>query len=326
MSDISKTSVIPAIANLISAEASESWRDLVSAFCANVLLVWDIAITFDLEVELIWRSPKSVVAYLFLLNRYISLSQVIMTMVFLQGDFKTNHNICRVFVLYYAFSTVLLLWISDILLVYRAYAFCGQDRKILIVLIILWIINGVAIGVMSVFVVKTFSVFHSNMIILRVVGECVAMNLPRLLHYIWVSELIFQSILFFLVTGRCIQQTVISWNGTMRPNDLYHIFARDGLWVYGLLLGMFIVSATQTNIAGLSLLQWAITYAEVGSSRLILNLRSFKTPHAISSEYIVSFPRWTGREMVFDTITESDDIVPPEGSVELQDMEGSEES
>lgn len=328
MNHISKTGVGSfGIFGLLATEASENRRELVSALCANILLAWDIIITFDIEVELIWKAPKSVVTCLFLFNRYISLSQAIMSTVFLHGEFKTEHNICRVYAWYYAFSTVSLIWITNILNVYRVYAFFGRDRRILIVISTLGVINGGATLVMSILVVRTFAIFHTN-IVLTAVGECILTNFPRLLHYIWVTETVFQSFLFFLMLARCIQKTVISWNKTMSPSNLYHLFIRDGIWAYTILLGMFIVSATQTNVSGLSVLQWAVTYAEIWSSRVILNLRSLRSPHANSSTYVISWSRWAS-EVVFDTIDESDDsddVTIPDESIELQVMGRSEQN
>ncbi|KAF9069367.1 hypothetical protein BDP27DRAFT_1420998 [Rhodocollybia butyracea] len=55
------------------------WHGYIS-FGASTLVFWDHILTFDRELELIWRQPKSGVSVLFLFNRYLAMtSQPVMT-------------------------------------------------------------------------------------------------------------------------------------------------------------------------------------------------------------------------------------------------------
>ncbi|KAF8440791.1 hypothetical protein L210DRAFT_3538321 [Boletus edulis BED1] len=64
-------------------ESSTSWlsslddrretRDTVMvAFAGFTVLVWDHLITFDDEVDLVWKRDKGLLSYLFLVNRYLT--------------------------------------------------------------------------------------------------------------------------------------------------------------------------------------------------------------------------------------------------------------
>ncbi|KAG0704834.1 hypothetical protein DFH29DRAFT_910058 [Suillus ampliporus] len=56
----------------IISDALEVFQTIAVGFFGFTILVWDHVITFADEVEIIWDRPKNLLAYLFLLNRYLT--------------------------------------------------------------------------------------------------------------------------------------------------------------------------------------------------------------------------------------------------------------
>lgn len=67
-----------------------------------------------------------------------------------------------------------------------AFAFYyAKDRRVLVGLIVLWILNSGATMVLSILIRNDFPVFHSITPLPGVIGECEAASFPRLLHDVW---------------------------------------------------------------------------------------------------------------------------------------------
>lgn len=326
---VSSMSITTSITEILSEAISQSFHDTWSIVSSTVVLIWDIIITFDQEIELIWRTPKCVVNYLFFIIRYGVLIQGIMSLTLNLGEYKTNHNICRVFTWSYVLSGVITLCSVDLLLVYRAVAFYANDRRILIGLVICWLTNSVVLIVIGTLLGIGFPIFHNNTLFAfgARIG-CLETVLPRLLHYVWISELTFQSIVFLLILIRFIRQSVISWNGRKGINTVYFVFIRDGVWAYFLLFGLFVTSVTVDMFADISVLVWAVNFTAITATRLILNLRGLNPSHANSTMecYSVSLPKWVGGSVRVDTMIDTtgtgSDITLSQGDdvVELQTM------
>jgi hypothetical protein len=62
---------VPLNAEIIS-EALEASQTISVGVFGFTLLVWDHVITFADEVEIIWGRPKTLLTFLFLLNRYLT--------------------------------------------------------------------------------------------------------------------------------------------------------------------------------------------------------------------------------------------------------------
>lgn len=202
---INSTIALQQLAESLANENSNALRGSLSQTSTSILLIWDIFITYDQEIALIWGAQNCIVN-LFFIIRYGALSQTIMSLVLALGDIKTSHNICRLYIWYYSLSSTALVVSVDLLLVYRAVAFYARSKRIFISLGICWLINSGVLLVMGTVHSIRFPITHSTMFsVYGISEECLATKVPKLLNYFWISELIFQSLLFLLISTRFVR-------------------------------------------------------------------------------------------------------------------------
>lgn len=283
LANVSVTTVLP-LADSSLREASTSYAASLIQASIGALLMWDVIITYDQEIDLIWRTPRSVVNYFFFIIRYLAISISITSIIISKSSFTTKDNVCIIYTWFSTMATCLLISSMDAFLVYRAFAFYERDRKVLAGLITLWLLNnGILFGLSLAFCLKSPLVNADTIFTHNVFGECIAVNLPRFTHDFWISEIIFQIVLFFVVFVRFIRVTAASWK-EMGIFSLYHIFVRDELWAFLHLSVAFVMSAVQTHLIGLAIIQSAIVFVGLIGSRLTLNLRNLKNCTHTGSE------------------------------------------
>ncbi|GJJ14348.1 hypothetical protein Clacol_008612 [Clathrus columnatus] len=289
------------------AQTQQSFLLLLTQASAEVLLIWDIIITFDREVELIWKTPRSVVKYLFLFIRYAALSIILSQLISDYGMFNTKVNICLISIRWELVVSSLILWSVDLLLLYRIYAFYERNRRMLYALTVLWIMNIAATSVFSVLIFLKYPTFHiTTGIIPGILTECSVASFPKFLSDIWICELIFQSILFFLVMLKFIKQQITTWHKNRGVSAVYLVFIRDGIWAYAVLFMMYCGSALDDRLSGIPWVIWTIVLIEITAARLVLNLRDAGRPKTTTNpetSVLSTSPRWI--PIVFDTIDET---------------------
>lgn len=303
MAPATNMTVISPLAHNLSLEASGSLP--VSLFQASVcaLQIWDIVLTYDQEIELVWKVRSNAVNYLFFIVRYLALSVSLTTVVVTQSRFKAEDQICGFYTWYTTIANVVLVCTTDILLVYRAFAFYERNRRVLIGLVVLWVSLNLGSLVFTLLIVLKLPVTHSMSFFIRgVLGECVAVGLPQLVHAAWIFELAFQICLVTLVSIKVVRLTIASW-ATSGICTFYYVLVRDELWCFLIIFLVSLISAFQTNPSGIALIQTAVLLLGTAGSRLILNLRNLKTVSCArnSDTYFISGNRIES-EVLFGSI------------------------
>ncbi|PAV19288.1 hypothetical protein PNOK_0422100 [Pyrrhoderma noxium] len=107
----------------------------------EAFLVYDTFINMDKEVKYFWSSPLKLVSLVYFANRYIGISQLVTGM--LGVTFSANNAMCMP--PYSSFGINVLLFITiDYILLMRVLALYSQDKKLNIILHILWLLEAVS--------------------------------------------------------------------------------------------------------------------------------------------------------------------------------------
>lgn len=102
------------------------------AFLGFTILVWDQMLTFGDEVEFIWKSRKTLISYLFLLNRYMTpLGFIVCLYAYLSPSF-TNLE-CHHFVVYEGAMIGASVYVAEFMMLRRVLALYQDSRIVPIV-------------------------------------------------------------------------------------------------------------------------------------------------------------------------------------------------
>ncbi|KAF9458942.1 hypothetical protein BDZ94DRAFT_1312843 [Collybia nuda] len=233
---------------------------------AFVVLIFDHLLTFSEEVERIWKRKITGAAILFLINRYITPLQFIITIdAFNDPIWTPTFSRCRQFVAFEGASTVALIAVCELIMILRVYALYGRRRPILVLLMVLWTLQIILSSI-------SMKLGFPVPLPAGLVG-CIFTARSKLFPAVWVTPLITDSTIFFLTMWRTRDYIKRSNNTpTMR------VFIRDGL-LYFLVIFVanlmntltFFLAVDDLKAVGASFSQ-LITATMI--SRLVLNLRS----------------------------------------------------
>lgn len=102
-----------------------------TSYAGVCVLAYDHLLTFSEEVRLIWKRPKSIVSYLFLINRYVT-PLILAVDVYDKGGLteKLNGNFCKIWFVAEGYMNFLLLAAVHALMVMRVGALYGNRRHV----------------------------------------------------------------------------------------------------------------------------------------------------------------------------------------------------
>ncbi|KAF8529366.1 hypothetical protein JB92DRAFT_2861729 [Gautieria morchelliformis] len=259
---------------LITAEDAIIYNTLA----ASMFIFWEHCITFNEEVDLIWRAKKwGTVNTLFVVMRYMAFSIRIVELVFYTNVFgliRPSTSQCIAWLRFEAASGYILFFCVEVVLMMRVFAFYGRNRLLLVTLLALFACESAAritilgITMPNIVIVPNPLPPHLH------AGACLIVSVPSIFSNYWVPGLIFESILFLLVVYQFIQTKRHAEIGS--PHVLI-VFVRDGAWAFSLIFAFLLWSALSyelTPVKGDVALTWVFSVLGFCGPRLILNLRS----------------------------------------------------
>lgn len=241
---------------------------------ASAFLFWDILLTFDREVEYIWKSKFSLITVLFGGMRLLAVGGNIVFLTLGVGVLSVTEPVCKGILWFEAILGLVMSAASDTLLIFRVYAFYGKNKALLVSLCILEVVASVAVFVLIMQVSPKGQVAPNPLPHQLNIGSCLLPNIPRLSSDTWIPVLCVQSILFSLAMGRYIY---LQSKGPILLSRIYYTFLRDGIWCFVVLFALYtvcIVGIEMQSVLGLVSLYWCFPLIGFCTSRLILNLRS----------------------------------------------------
>ncbi|KDQ11806.1 hypothetical protein BOTBODRAFT_447375 [Botryobasidium botryosum FD-172 SS1] len=131
----------------ISSYLGYSHEVIYTVASSSVVLLYDIALTFDREVRLVWRAPWNLAKGLFLFLRYFCPLCVFLTIAIplrATSDVRTD---CLVFSAMFTITAYISKCAVDLLMLIRVYAIWGRSIKILASMGVLYAISNISSGI-----------------------------------------------------------------------------------------------------------------------------------------------------------------------------------
>ncbi|KAI6044376.1 hypothetical protein EDC04DRAFT_2889842 [Pisolithus marmoratus] len=121
------------------------WLQRIAIVAGYTLLVYDYFLTLSDEVECVWKAPWTLVKFIYLANRYIVLLGQTLVCIQATGLITAVNGGCEVYALFLGVYLVVTLEIAHVLVVLRAWAVWGGDRRILWSVVVIYAASLVSI-------------------------------------------------------------------------------------------------------------------------------------------------------------------------------------
>jgi hypothetical protein len=173
---------------------------------ALALILYDHAITFANEIDLVWTAPGSLVKWAFLMNRYIVPFAQLLNATYLGFNVKYSDIGCRQALTATTALGICSMATANFLVLLRVVRNWDRDRSI-----ILWLSSAFMIcsTAQCIFLIKTVVSLQSHTFYDSVFRTCIVVNFSPFLVAVWAIPLVFE----FLVLSCSL------WNAVDRPRD-----------------------------------------------------------------------------------------------------------
>jgi len=168
----------------------------VAGFC---LLLYDMAITLDIEINLVWPAPFSLVKVLFLFNRYVVPGVYIWNVYMLSGTITSvpgNSYCFNFFAFNLAMQAITSNGVGATLILLRVYALYDRNKRILTLLVTLLLAElGITLGVSM----YASVVLRDEMVFEPMFGTCALLAHLSWLWVVFLPMIIFDVTVFVLI-------------------------------------------------------------------------------------------------------------------------------
>ncbi|KJA22753.1 hypothetical protein HYPSUDRAFT_66757 [Hypholoma sublateritium FD-334 SS-4] len=228
------------------------------------MLMWDMALTVDLEVSRVWQVKKTLGTTLFFLNRYIPLIPFILDL-YAQFVWAPSTKFCQNYELVSTILDLISIAVIECVLIMRTQALF-QYRKLLFLLTSLCTISMGVMLTCCLLVFKLETFIPANTIGVRgCLSGCTSSLCRPLLIAFWVPFLVFETLIFVLTAWKSYQYFMSA--SISNSTTIIQILARDGVSICNFLIWILDPFASYLAVGLLKSLQATIC------SRLLLNLR-----------------------------------------------------
>ncbi|KDQ50457.1 hypothetical protein JAAARDRAFT_585327 [Jaapia argillacea MUCL 33604] len=256
-----------------------------SSVSALAFLVWDIHLTFDDEVEYIWKQAwGSPAKPLFLYIRYFSIiAQVVLLVprVNLPRTPPSHYLSCRTWFIFKIVAFQSMLSGLGLILMLRVYALYNRARRVRSILQTLFSIEMLLI----------LPIYCALFPLLELDEMCEPRPSPMSqlpLHLLSGVTAIVQVTLLVLTMIKPVASMRKGWR--YRTPSIIFVVARDGAWVFGLMIGVVFLSQIFDIFVGPLyrdlVFTWFLTIVSFSGSRLILNLYGFGVRQSVEGDSV----------------------------------------
>ncbi|TDL18504.1 hypothetical protein BD410DRAFT_793209 [Rickenella mellea] len=246
-----------------------------SGVAACVCLIYEIFITFDQEVEYIWKSRWTLPKVLYLWTRYFALFVQVIAIAE-STSMKVTTTVCAGWAYFEGITGQMLVMGVELLLMLRVWALYKRDRRVLYFLVALYIAevtaNTVILG-MSLPGIKSVPPLRGLFPPDFPLSGCFPIKVPKFFFSYWIPTLIFESVLFILMTLNFVRLA----RGN-KPMPLLTLFFRDGTVYYAVIFAALLIQVLLYELVNSALAQvaigWQLTMFSIMGARLVLNLRA----------------------------------------------------
>ncbi|KAF8884843.1 hypothetical protein BD779DRAFT_760867 [Infundibulicybe gibba] len=267
---------------------------------AATLAVYDHIITFQQEVDLIWRNPWNLTSCLYIWNRYYTQIVVMVNLIYM---FRTDMSdeVCYRYLVFEGLSGSILICTVDFILAFRVWILYEKSRKILWFLVVIissmWftlnestsfgehclessfcIVEFIAMNtlvLMAITLKGPIKFYHlGSMLVGCWASTSVATVGTRIFAFYTIPTVIASFTMFLMTLYRC-----LFWNHMKTP--IFSLFLRDGVfWFLAVLLVIIpeivtgAIAIDSGALSELMVLPTLVVFCLIGS-RVLLNIKTF---------------------------------------------------
>ncbi|KIO27026.1 hypothetical protein M407DRAFT_23716 [Tulasnella calospora MUT 4182] len=223
-----------------------------------VILLHEHIVTLPLEIERIWKQPRSLASLLFCLNRYGTLCQLVVLLFAYNQSW--SERVCSSWFRFAPGLCVISIGFAECILILRTYALYCRDKLVLLGLVILF---GAEMGIMGYCV----SIATHLRLLPPFVG-CIPIGRMPMGVAFYVAPLLTDSVIFVL--------TVIKTARYLRTNvrtALPRIVLRDGVLYFVLIVLINLMNVIVYIFAPVSLMALGASFSQVLTTILISRLQ-----------------------------------------------------
>ncbi|KDQ50438.1 hypothetical protein JAAARDRAFT_42093 [Jaapia argillacea MUCL 33604] len=257
-----------------------------SSVSALAFLVWDIFLTFGNEVEYIWKQRwGSPAKSLFLYTRYFSvIAQAILLVprTDLPHTLPSHHRSCRSWFIFKSVAFQSMFSCLGVILMLRVYALYNRAR---------WV-RSILQTILSFETLVLLPVYCAIFPLLELDEMCEPRksSMSRLYFHLLSGIIVTVQVTFLILTliKPVVSMQMSDWR--YRIPSIILVVARDGAWVFGLMIGLVLLSQIfdifvwplYRDLA----FTWVLTIISFSGSRLILNLYGFGVQQNVAGDLV----------------------------------------
>ncbi|KII83978.1 hypothetical protein PLICRDRAFT_46754 [Plicaturopsis crispa FD-325 SS-3] len=240
------------------------------------VLTYDHILTFNEELNLIWRPKFVLVSWIFLFNRYLVpalLAVDIYEHFYLDMPYHQGIQFCKIWIVIQGYFTILSFMSIHVIVAFRVYALHGGRPWVSRVLWAAGIIYSIVCLVLSTLEqLPQTSPWPDSVRAIR--HQCIG-SIPSWSWVIWLPSVVFETLLFGLTMAAALRQATY---GTSF-NSMYQILYRDGILSFLAvslcsLFSLLVWVTAPQSLLGLGR-YFALALVNVAGSRLVLNLKDY---------------------------------------------------
>jgi hypothetical protein len=245
-----------------------------SQVAASVIVIWDHAITFADEIDLIWKSSWTLGKILFLLNRYYPLAAVLFNNYAILAP-AVNDSFCLAFFRWQGWTGLISCLLAEAILQMRLYALYSLNKKILALMLTCWVgcLAGSAYIMYTVLArVKATTIYIPGGLF------CVSSGISTHFYTFWIPMLAFESLLCVLALIRGFQTYRAKGSLFHSSRQLLGILIRDSVLYFLVICATYLTCVLVWVLASVNLLGVPIGFSLAFScclaNRVVLNVRA----------------------------------------------------
>ncbi|KAH9478085.1 hypothetical protein JR316_0010323 [Psilocybe cubensis] len=242
---------------------------------ALMIVLYDYAITFEQEMSYLWKTRFNFVKVLFLLNRYYILISAIVIICLLNAAQLSTLS-CVHYMLWQIWSIIVTSTLTQAILQARLYGLYSKNKKILAIMIPLYVLSIIAAVVLV--VKSTGEVTAAHEIIAFPINRghyCIVTSIPRFSLAYWIPGFAFELLLCALAIKKAFGHFKLYGSYYTTGVRIVDVLVGDSI-VYFLVIAMVYVSCIAIWIADLERIDtplgFELTISSTLCSRMVFNM------------------------------------------------------
>jgi len=257
---------------------NDYWAMKYTTAAFLTILFYDHMITLDKEVETIWPLPWRFPKILFLINRYL-IPPLMLVNVSVSLTFAPTSKSCLFVFRWIGFPVILALVTVELMLILRVLALYPHNKKVLVLLVVLFIGNIIGFLVIGVHLVHQMTETQSPD---RQIFSGCRRTPPPLLYTEWIPSVVFESVVIILTLYKALAYR--------RYIPALRVLARDSMIYFSIMFSFLMLNVLFARVIRDSLrgmwVQPATLVSCLAVARMTLNIRKLSSDHEVTDNIL----------------------------------------